>query len=391
MHRDVNIKLARHLDRLPGGFPSTDSGVELRILKRLFSPEEARLACHLTLISETVPVIALRSGLPVEKTASLLEQMAQKGLVFKSSLPPRYMAAQFVVGIWEYQVGRLTAGLVADMEVYMPHLFDADAWQASPQMRTIPVGRSVDAELAILSYETAETLLEKQESFVVTPCICRKEQKMQGKGCDRPLEACISFGAADSYYLETGAGRKASREEVLAILHLADKSGLVLQTSNGKDISWICCCCGCCCGVLRNLKQSPRPADRVAAPFTARLDNDSCNGCGICEQRCQMDAIELADGRTDLDSSRCIGCGLCVSTCPTKALTLQRKPPQEQPRIPPNTATSMLRLAWKRKVTGPGELFKMVLASQRDRLRVKNRAHWKSDSARESGVPGHTT
>ena len=225
MCRDLYIRLAEHLDRLPGGFPSTESGVELRILRRLFSPEEARLALHLTLLEETVPVIALRSGLEVAEAAARLEQMAQKGLVFKSAPPPRYMAAQFVVGIWEYQVGRLDAGLVADMEAYMPHLFDADAWQASPQMRTIPVGRSVDADLAILSYETAETLLAKKESFVVTPCICRKEQKMLGKGCDRPLEACISFDAADSYFLETGAGRKASRDEVLEILKLADKSG----------------------------------------------------------------------------------------------------------------------------------------------------------------------
>ncbi len=45
--------LARFLDRLPGGFPSTDSGVELRILRRLFSAEQAELACHLTLLSES--------------------------------------------------------------------------------------------------------------------------------------------------------------------------------------------------------------------------------------------------------------------------------------------------------------------------------------------------
>jgi Na+-translocating ferredoxin:NAD+ oxidoreductase subunit B len=375
MRHDIYNRLAGHLDRLPGGFPATDSGVELRILKRLFSPEQARLACHLTLISETVPVIALRSGLTVEKAAPLLEQMAQKGLVFKSSSPPRYMAAQFVVGIWEYQVGHLDPGLVADMEEYLPYLFDADAWQASPQMRTIPVGRSVDTRLAVLPHENAATLIGKKKSFVVTPCICRKEQKMMGKGCDRPLEACISFGAADSYYIETGAGRRANRDEVLEILHLADKSGLVLQASNGKDISWICCCCGCCCGVLRNLKQVPRPADLVAAPFTARLDPDLCNGCGVCEKRCQMGAIEISNERAKLAASRCTGCGLCVSPFATGALTLEHKPVNKQPRVPLNTATSMLRLAWKRKVTGPGSLAKMVLASQRDRLRVKGRAN----------------
>jgi len=391
METDLYKRLACHLDRLPGGFPPTDSGVELQILKRLFSPEEARLARHLTLLSEKVPVIALRSGLPVEKTARLLEQMAQKGLVFKSSSPPRYMAAQFVVGIWEYQVGHLDPGLVADMEAYLPVLFDAVAWQAAPQMRTIPVGRSVSADLEILPHETAMALLQKKESFVVTPCICRKEQKMAGKGCDRPMDACISFGAHDSYFIESGAGRRASRAEVLDILKLADKSGLVLQTSNGRDISWICCCCGCCCGVLRNLKQHPRPGDLVAAPFTARLDPDLCNGCGICVNRCQMGAIEISGEQAGLTDNRCIGCGLCVSTCPTGALALERKPGNRQPRVPLNTATAMLKLAWKRKVTGPGELFKMVLASQKDRLRVIHRAQGRTDRARATGDSGHPT
>jgi ferredoxin len=375
MAGDIYKQLARHLDRLPGGFPPTQSGVEIRILKRLFSPEEARLACHLTLLAETVPVIALRSGLTVARAGELLDEMAHKGLVFKSSPPPRYMAAQFVVGIWEYQVGRLDPGLVDDMEEYLPQLFDGGAWRASPQMRTIPVGRSIDAGLKILPHETASALLEKKDSFVVTPCICRKEQHMQGSGCDRPLEACISFGAADSYYIETGAGRRASRTEVIEILKRADKSGLVLQASNGRDISWICCCCGCCCGVLRNLKRYPRPADMVAAPFTTRLDPALCNGCGVCETRCQLLALTIAGDQAQLDAGRCIGCGLCVSTCAAGALTLARKPAAQQPRVPLNTATSMLRLAWKRKVTGPGSLIRMVLTSQKDRLRVKQRTN----------------
>jgi len=375
MGTDVYNQLACHLDHLPGGFPATDSGVEIRILKRLFSPDQARLACHLTLIAESVPVIALRSGLPVDEASVMLAEMAQKGLIFKSAPPLRYMAAQFVVGIWEYQVGYLDAGLVADMEEYLPYLFDSGAWQASPQMRTIPVGRSIDAGLKILPHESATFLLKQKDSFVVTPCICRKEQQLQGKGCDRPMEACISFGAADSYYLETGAGRRADRDEVLEILRQADKSGLVLQASNGKDISWICCCCGCCCGVLRNLKRYPRPADMVSAPFRASLDTDRCNGCGVCANRCQTDAIALIEEQAHLDAGHCIGCGLCVSTCAPGALTLERKPVPAQPRVPLNTATSMLGLAWKRKVIGPGGLLKLFLASQKDRLRASRRAN----------------
>ena len=52
MERDVYKKLAQHLDNLPGGFPPTETGVELRILRRLFTPEEAELAVHLNLIAE---------------------------------------------------------------------------------------------------------------------------------------------------------------------------------------------------------------------------------------------------------------------------------------------------------------------------------------------------
>ncbi|MBW1770343.1 MAG: 4Fe-4S ferredoxin, partial [Deltaproteobacteria bacterium] len=44
MATDIFKKLAEHLDKLPGGFPSTETGVELRILRRLFTPEEAEFA-----------------------------------------------------------------------------------------------------------------------------------------------------------------------------------------------------------------------------------------------------------------------------------------------------------------------------------------------------------
>jgi hypothetical protein len=60
MTEGIYQKLAKHLDDLPGGFPPTDSGVEMRILKRLFTPKEAELALHLTLIAEEPKVVARR-------------------------------------------------------------------------------------------------------------------------------------------------------------------------------------------------------------------------------------------------------------------------------------------------------------------------------------------
>ncbi len=49
---DVYERLAKHLDNLPASYPATDSGVELRILKRLFTPEEAEAAMALTMFPE---------------------------------------------------------------------------------------------------------------------------------------------------------------------------------------------------------------------------------------------------------------------------------------------------------------------------------------------------
>ncbi len=363
-------ELARHLDRLPGGFPSTPDGVEIRILKRLFTEEEARLACCLTLIPETARVVAYRCGLPETETEKKLAVMWHKGLILKSDTSEkrvRYMASQFVVGIWEFQVNRLSPELVADMEAYMPTLFQANAWRRAPQMRTIPVNRSIDPKLPVLPHEAAARLIAEKDRFVVAPCICRQERRMAGEGCDRPLETCISFGDKTSYFVQAGIGRQVDRQTVLDILEQADRAGLVIQPSNSRDPAWICCCCGCCCGVLRTIKTYPHPAELVASPFTVELDAAACKGCGICVKRCQMDALTMKDGRISLDLGRCIGCGLCVSTCPSGALRLARKSREKQPPVPPTIAVTLLRTAWKRKKLNPFSLSAQIGKSQMDR------------------------
>ncbi|MFX0086205.1 MAG: 4Fe-4S ferredoxin, partial [Candidatus Hodarchaeota archaeon] len=55
---DVYERLREHLNNLPVGFPNTDSGVEIRILKRLFTEKEAEMACKLSPLPATVHDIA---------------------------------------------------------------------------------------------------------------------------------------------------------------------------------------------------------------------------------------------------------------------------------------------------------------------------------------------
>jgi hypothetical protein len=234
--------LRQHLDDLPGGYPATESGVELRILRRLFTAEEAALALHLTLLYEEAPVIARRARIEPTVAALQLEDMARKGLIFGSHRDghsPRYQAAQFVVGIWEYQVNRLTPELVRDFEEYLPSLLDAETWKRVPQVRTIPVGESVDAQAEVMAYERAEELVRAHDAIAVAPCICRQEKRLVGEGCDKPLESCLSFGGGARYYVRTGRGRSIGQDEALAILKRAEEAGLVLQPGNAQKAMFI--------------------------------------------------------------------------------------------------------------------------------------------------------
>lgn len=370
MTTEIYQKLAVHLDNLPGGYASPDNEAGLRILQRLFTPQEAELAVYLTLIAETPGVIAHRANIKVLEAETRLEEMAQKGLIFRitsKTKPVRYMAAQFVVGIWEYQVNNLSPELVQDMEQLFEELIDFEVWQKAPQLRTIPIGESIEPDMQIMAYEQAEDLIRSQERITLAPCICRRERNMVGEGCDKPVETCISLGGGADFYLENGLGRRINQQQALDVLSLADDSGLVLQVSNSQKAAYICCCCGDCCAVLRNIKRHPQPARIASSPFQAQIDTEICDACATCEDRCQMGAV-LVNGTASIDKNRCIGCGLCVTTCPNDAIFLVRKPADEQVVIPESYAASLIHLGQTRGKLSNTELVKMMMKSRIDRL-----------------------
>jgi ferredoxin len=366
---DIYAKLARHMDSLPGGFPPTGSGVELRILRRLFTREEAELAVHISLIPEEARVIARRAGITREEAAQRLADMARKGLTIglvAEDKATQYAAAQFVIGIWEFHVNDLDPGLIRDFNEYLPALF-REAWKA-PQLRTIPVNRSLDHPMTILPYERAEEIVRRARKIVVAPCICRRERHMDGHGCGKLSEACLVFDMGADLYERNGLGRLIQREEALDILTRADEAGLVLQPGNSQEPANICCCCGCCCGVLRSIKAYPKPASLMSSAFVVSFASETCSSCGTCRTRCQMDALHVESDKTVLAADRCIGCGLCVTTCPTGSLILNRKPDLEQPQVPKDGIRSMIYLGKARGRLGALDLAWMALKSKMERL-----------------------
>jgi len=347
---DVYQRLANYLDNLPAGFPPTETGVELRILKRLFSQQEAEIAPGLTMMPEPVSDIAQRMGRDEAELAPMLEEMSKKGLIFRSAKGGEkyYMAAQFVIGIWEYHLNDLDESLIRDVNEYLPHL-SKTRWfkQETKQLRVIPISQSINAEMSVMPYELAEEIIKKQSKIVVSPCICRREHEMVGKGCDKPKETCLVFGTGAYYYEENGLGRSITQDEALAILNSGLEAGLVLQPGNSQKPINICLCCGCCCQILKNLKMLDRPAQVVHTNYYAEVNMENCTACEACVDRCQMDAIEVED-TARVDPDRCIGCGLCVTECPEDAMTLKQKEGTDQYVPPKHTFETYLKMARER-------------------------------------------
>jgi electron transport complex protein RnfB len=333
MGDDVYVKLREFMNTLPVGYPSTPSGVEIRILKKLFSPEEAELTMRLKTEPEEVPAIAARLGMGEAELARRLEEMAQKGLIFRVRKGNKalYQACQFMVGVYEFQLKKLDKEFCQMFEEYLPYFGMSLLPIKTKQLRVIPVASAVKATQRVETYNRVRELVEAQKTFSVAQCICRKEQELLGNKCDRPQETCLGFGDSAQFFIDNHLGRAISKAEALKVLELAEESGLVLSPSNSQELLALCCCCPCCCPILKYAKLMPRPADTVLSYYQAKIDPERCSSCGLCLERCQMAAITEGEDSYQIIDGRCIGCGLCVSACPTEAISMGAKLGMEPP------------------------------------------------------------
>ena len=338
MSEDIYRKLARVLDTLPQGFPATESGVEIKLLKKVFTPEEADLFCDLKLTSETAEQIAERTGRPLDSFNETLNSMGMRGLAEMESTEG---ADLFSINQWLWihddQIPFQHEEFAALSDAYLPTFMKQLMENNPPFHRTIPVETQITDSRETMTFNSLFELLEDNQSFATYDCVCRKEKRMIGQGCDHPVGGCMAISAEPGAFDDIPGFDIISKEQAYELLRKSEEDGLVHQVSNTiDDQTYICNCCGCCCQFLGYVNRANTSDNWVLvnSNYYAEIDADACTACGVCkDERCQVNAISEGEEAYLVAKRKCIGCGLCASTCPADAIRMVMKKQEEL--VPP--------------------------------------------------------
>lgn len=333
--------LAKRLNELPNGFPPTPDGAEIRLLSALFSEEEAELTAHLRLTLETADQVADRLGMDSTNVKTMLHSLAKRGLISagRGEGGIGYGLMPFVVGFYEMQVASMDVRLAQLVEDYYLQAFPKILDQQPTFHRVIPVRESIHADLEVRPYESVDQLLDRAEAWGVLDCICRKQKALIGEGCEHPIDVCMALSPRAGAFDHNPVVKPLDKEGAKATLRRAAQAGLVHTVSNNQEGNWyVCNCCTCSCGILRGMAELGLANAVARSEFVNQVDEALCQGCQICVDYCQFNALVFvsAENMMTVDRQRCVGCGVCIVSCPEEALSLVNRPADE---IKPPPAT----------------------------------------------------
>ena len=361
-------KLRKHLDKMPVGFPPTFSGVELRLLKAMFTIAEAQAAIYLNYKPEPLKTIfrrAKESGISEKSIQKLLDDMDFKGSIFAKDIngEKHYYLAPLAVGMYEHQIKNITPSFYLDLREYAIKRFGLELFSSHPpQIRTIPIEKSITPENKVSAYDEVRELVNNCGAKIsVAECICKKAKDLLNEPCKTTTrrELCLVLNDFHDTYTRHEWSRTITKEEALDLLDQAEKDGLVLLSGNAQEAYFICACCHCCCGLIDFFGALPGPANFISSNYYVKFDAEACNACGKCVKRCQFGAMEMLVKDDDgleknreiiFKKNRCVGCGLCVPTCKAGAVKLIKK---EKESVPPKTIELLFDEIMKNKKSPP--------------------------------------
>ena len=228
--------LQKRLDRNVTGAP--DSPTFMKILRLLYTPEEAEMARRIPSRPTPLSVLSGRLGIPGDELEDKLTGMAQRGVIFDLdrqgeryfSLPP------VVIGFFEYSFMRARddvpmAELASLFEEYMTA---DDRFARSVFQKQTQLGRSLVREEAlpegdhteILDWERASHIVTSASAIGLSLCACRHKASHLGHACDTPQETCLTFDHAAKAMIGSGHARPVTVEEAMRIIEQCKEIGL---------------------------------------------------------------------------------------------------------------------------------------------------------------------
>jgi len=338
--------LIDRLNRFPQGAPPSE--LLNKILKVLFSEEEARLVSLLPIKPFTAEKASRIWNTDISKTQKILDVLADRAILvdieqngeLHYALPPP-MAGFFEFSMMRVRndidqkaLGELFYQYLNVEEDFIRELFTNGETRLGRVFVSEPA-LSADNALLVLDYERATQIIKNATHIGVGMCYCRHKMMHLGKACIAPLEICMTFNTTAASLTKHGHARRIDAVECLELLKQAYEYNLVQFGENVREeVNFICNCCGCCCEAMIAARHFAILNPVHTTNFIPVVNEQSCNGCGKCVNVCPVEAMTLISAndphhplrkKAHLNEERCLGCSVCVRSCAAKCMILKSR------------------------------------------------------------------
>ena len=333
-------KLTKRLNRFPQGV--TPSELLYKILKMLFNEKEAELVALLPIKPFSAEKASNIWKLDLVQTQNILDNLASRAILIdmEQNGKIQYVLPPPMAGFFEFSMMRVRKDIDQKVlselfyqymnveEDFIKSLFT----RGETQLGRIFVNETVltnENAIHVLDYERASEVINNATHIGVGMCYCRHKMEHLGKACDAPMDICMTFNNVAASLTKHGHARRIDKIECHDLLDKAYDHNLVQFGENVReDVSFICNCCGCCCEALLASKRFGMLHPVHTSNFIPKIKSETCNGCGLCETKCPVEAINIRQIENTnkklaiIDENLCLGCGICVRVCNRESILL---------------------------------------------------------------------
>jgi ferredoxin len=343
--REAYQKLTDRINRFPQGAPPTE--LLFRILEVLFTPAEAELVALLPIKPFTAAAAARLWKKPETEARNLLEALASRGMMLdiETRQGQTFVMPPPMAGFFEFSMMRVgnqyDQKLLAELfyqylnveEDFVKALFatETQIGRAFVNERALPPENT----LHVLDYERASQVVETASHIGIGTCYCRHKLSHFGRNCEAPMEICMTFNSTAGSLIKHGIARRVDKAECRDLLAQARDRNLVQFGENVRErVSFICNCCGCCCEAMLAAKRFAILQPISTTNFLPSIAEDKCSGCMKYADVCPVEAMGMVSAgdprhhkrkKAKVNEETCLGCGVCERVCAKQAIALKQR------------------------------------------------------------------